>query len=146
MTLTALAEELHVSVMTVYRRAERAGVKVKDLRGEDGELTSEGVALLASLFDTTTPGNTGTTDTTTSSTTQPAHEDHTEDNSVEVARLEAEVAGLRRLVDVLEGQVADLRSRLDAAESERRQRDQLLLTGGGFRGWWRRFRGGSGSA
>lgn len=145
MTLTALAEELHVSVMTVYRRAERAGVKVKDLRGEDGELTSEGVALLASLFDTTTPGNTGTTDTTTSSTTQPAHEDHTEDNSVEVARLEAEVAGLRRLVDVLEGQVADLRSRLDASEAERRQRDQLLLPGG-FRGWWRRFRGGSGSA
>lgn len=145
MTLTALAEELHVSVMTVYRRAERAGVKVKDLRGEDGELTSEGVALLASLFDTTTPGNTGTTDTTTSSTTPPAHEDHIEDNSVEVARLEAEVAGLRRLVDVLEGQVADLRSRLDASEAERRQRDQLLLPGGGFRGWWRRLRGGGGS-
>lgn len=131
MTLKQLAEELSVSTMTLYRRASRAGVRVQDLRGDDGELTSEGVALLASMFDSTTPA---------------AHEAHTEHNEVEVARLEAEVAALRRLADVLEAQVADLRQRLDASEAERRQRDQLLLTGGGFRGWWRRFRGGSGSA
>lgn len=140
-TLKQLAEELSVSTMTLYRRASRAGVRVQDLRGEDGELTSEGVALLASMFDSTTPTTEGATD----STTPAAHEAHTEHNEVEVARLEAEVAGLRRLVDVLEGQVADLRQRLDMAEQERRQRDQLLLPGG-FRGWWRRFRGGSGSA
>lgn len=142
MTLKQLAGELHVSVMTVYRRAERAGVRVQDLRGDDGELTSEGVALLASMFDSTTPTTEGATD----STTPAAHEAHTEHNAVEVARLEAEVAGLRRLVDTLEAQVADLRSRLDASEAERRGQSQLLLTGGGFRGWWRRFRGGSGSA
>ena len=142
MTLKQLAEELSVSTMTLYRRASRAGVRVQDLRGDDGELTSEGVALLASMFDSTTPTTEGATD----STTPAAHEAHTEHNEVEVARLEAEVAGLRRLVDTLEAQVADLRSRLDASEAERRQRDQLLLTGGGFRGWWRRFRGGSGSA
>lgn len=141
MTLKALAAEMGVSVMTVYRRASRAGVRVQDLRGEDGELTSEGVALLASMFDSTTP----TTDGATDSTTPAAHEAHTEHNEVEVARLEAEVAGLRRLVDVLEAEVADLRQRLDMAEQERRARDQLLLTGGGFRGWWRRFRGGSGA-
>ena len=63
---------------------------------------------------------------------------------IEIARLTAEAEGLRRMVTLLEAEVADLRSRLDASEAERRQRDQLLLTGGGFRGWWRRFRGGSG--
>ena len=137
-TLKQLAEELSVSTMTLYRRASRAGVRVQDLRGEDGELTSEGVALLASMFDSTTPTTEGATD----STTPAAHEAHTEHNEVEVARLEAEAEGLRRLVTLLEAEVADLRSRLDAAEAERRQRDLLLLPGG-FRGWWRRFRGGS---
>lgn len=141
MTLKQLAGELHTSTMSIYRRASRAGVRVQDLRGEDGELTSEGVALLASMFDSTTPTTEGATD----STTPAAHEAHTEHNAVEVARLEAEVAALRRLADVLEAEVADLRQRLDMAEQERRARDQLLLTGGGFRGWWRRFRGGGGS-
>lgn len=141
MTLKQLAGELHTSTMSIYRRASRAGVRVQDLRGEDGELTVAGVAMLASMFDSTTPTTEGATD----STTPAAHEAHTEHNEVEVARLEAEVAGLRRLVDTLEAQVADLRQRLDASETERRSQSQLLLTGGGFRGWWRRFRGGSGS-
>lgn len=140
MTLKALAEEMHVSVMTIYRRAGKAGVDIKGLRGPDGDLTSEGVAVLASLFDTTTPGSTDTTE-------DAQHQYNTDDNTVEVARLTAEVDGLRRLVEVLEGQVADLRARLDASEAERRQRDQLLLpAGGGLRGWWRRLRGGGGAA
>lgn len=137
MTLKALAEELHVSGMTIYRRAERAGVNIKELRGPDGELTSEGVAVLASLFDSTTPGS-------TDSTGSASHQHNAEANAVDVARLTAECEGLRRLVETLQAEVTDLRSRLDASEAERRQRDQLLLPSGsgGLRGWWRRLRGG----
>ena len=137
MTLKAFAAEMGVSVMTVYRRAKAAGISISKLRGADGALTAEGVSVLGSLFGTVTGGTEGGTGDSTLI--------HQADNAVEVARLTAECEGLRRLVDTLEAQVADLRSRLDASEAERRQRDQLLLTGGGFRGWWRRFRGGSGA-
>lgn len=136
MTLKAFAAEMGVSVMTVYRRAKAAGISISKLRGADGALTAEGVSVLGSLFGTVTGGTEGDTGDSTLI--------HQADNMIEIARLTAEVEGLRRLVAVLEGQVADLRSRLDASEAERRQRDQLLLPGG-FRGWWRRFRGGSGS-
>lgn len=137
MTLKALAAELNVSGMTIYRRAERAGVNIKELRGPDGELTSEGVSVLASLFDTTTPGSTDATEGT-------SHHHNDDDNAVVVARLTAECEGLRRLVETLQAEVTDLRSRLDASEAERRQRDRLLLpaAGGGVRGWWRRHFGG----
>ena len=136
MTLKALAEDLHVSVMTIYRRAKAAGVSMADLRGSDGGLTAEGVSVLASLFDGVTGGTEGFTGGVTSI--------HHADNMVEVARLTAEVDGLRRLVAALERERDDLRRRLDASEAERRQRDQLLLPGG-IRGWWRRFRGGGGA-
>lgn len=155
MTLKALAEELHTSPMTIYRRLAKQGHNISEYRGEGGEITSEGCSIIGALFTSITPSNTTITEGTTSSTTPAAHEAHTEHNDVEVARmettvagLEAERAGLLRLVETLEAEVADLRSRLDAAEAERRQRDQLLLTGGiggGFRGWWRRFRGGGGT-
>ena len=137
MTLKAFAAEMGVSVMTVYRRAKAAGISISKLRGADGALTAEGVSVLGSLFGTVTGGTEGDTGDSTLI--------HQADNMIEIARLTAEAEGLRRLVDTLEAQVADLRSRLDASEAERRQRDQLLLTGGGFRGWWRRLWGGGGS-
>ena len=137
MTLKAFAAEMGVSVMTVYRRAKAAGISISKLRGADGALTAEGVSVLGSLFGAVTGGTEGDTGGSTLI--------HQADNMIEIARLTAEAEGLRRLVDVLEVQVADLRQRLDMAEQERRQRDQLLLPGG-IRGWWRRFRGGGGSA
>ena len=136
MTLKAFAAEMGVSVMTVYRRAKAAGISISKLRGADGALTAEGVSVLGSLFGTVTGGTEGDTGGSTLI--------HQADNMIEIARLTAEAEGLRRLVAVLEGQVADLQRRLDASEAERRQRDLLLLPGG-FRGWWRRFRGGSGA-
>lgn len=137
MTLKAFAAEMGVSVMTVYRRAKAAGISISKLRGADGALTAEGVSVLGSLFGTVTGGTEGDTGDRTLM--------HQADNMIEIARLTAEVQGLRRLVDTLEAQVADLQRRLDASEAERRGQSQLLLTGGGFRGWWRRFRGGSGA-
>ena len=137
MTLKAFAAEMGVSVMTVYRRAKAAGISISKLRGADGALTAEGVSVLGSLFGTVTGGTEGDTGDRTLI--------HQADNMIDIARLTAEAEGLRRLVAVLEGQVADLQRRLDASEAERRQRDLLLLPGG-FRGWWRRFRGGGGSA
>lgn len=136
MTLKAFAAEMGVSVMTVYRRAKAAGISISKLRGADGALTAEGVSVLGSLFGAVTGGTEGDTGDSTLI--------HQADNMIEIARLTAEAEGLRRMVTLLEAEVADLRSRLDASETERRGQSQLLLTGGGFRGWWRRFRGGSG--
>ena len=137
MTLKALAEELGVSTMSVYRRAQRAGVAIADLRGPDGELTAEGVTALAALFDTVTAH--------TTDATEAAQHIHHGDTSADVARLTAEAEGLRRLVEVLQAEIEDLRRRLDASEAERRQAVQALLpdAGGGVRGWWRRLRGGT---
>ena len=136
MTLKAFAAEMGVSVMTVYRRAKAAGISISKLRGADGALTAEGVSVLGSLFGAVTGGTEGDTGGSTLI--------HQADNMIEIARLTAEAEGLRRMVALLEGQVADLQRRLDASEAERRQRDLLLLPGG-FRGWWRRFRGGGGA-
>lgn len=138
MTLKAFAAEMGVSVMTVYRRAKAAGISISKLRGADGALTAEGVSVLGSLFGAVTGGTEGDTGDSTLI--------HQADNMIEIARLTAEAEGLRRMVTLLEAEVADLRSRLDASETERRSQSQLLLTGGGFRGWWRRLRGGGGSA
>ena len=93
MTLKAFAAEMGVSVMTVYRRAKAAGISISDLRGADGALTAEGVSVLGSLFGTVTGGTEGDTGDSTLI--------HQADNMIEIARLTAEVEGLRRLVDII---------------------------------------------
>lgn len=128
MTLKALAEELHVSVMTVYRRAERNDIDIKELRGPDKELTTEGVKLLAALFDDTTPDTTNTTETVTMDATSLLDDSNSEDNRVKVARLEATVDGLRALVAQLQGERDALRAAL-AAEQEDRAAERRMITG-----------------
>ena len=54
MTLAEIARQLNTSTMTVYRRLDKAGVKIADLRDADtGEITAEGVAVIGGLFTTT---------------------------------------------------------------------------------------------
>ena len=128
MTLKALAEELHVSVMTIYRRAERNDIDVKALRGPDKELTTEGIKLLAALFDDATPDTTNATEDVTEDATSMRTDAHIEDNRVEVARLEATVDGLRALVAQLQGERDALRAAL-AAEQADRAAERRMITG-----------------
>ena len=128
MTLKALAEELHVSVMTVYRRAKHNDIDIKELRGPDKELTTEGVKLLAALFDDTTPDTTNTTETVTMDATSLLDDSNSEDNRVKVARLEARIDGLLALVEQLQGERDTLRAAL-AAEQADRAAERRMITG-----------------
>lgn len=150
--------------MTVYRRCKKSGVAIDELRdGPNGELSSAGVAVIASLFDTTTPQTALTGDATQ---LQPDCNDDTQtasqgpgaaDMAVQVAALTATVDGLRGMVEILTSERDELRRQLAAAqaalaaEQADRQAERRLLTGsvggdGGEAGqprrrwwaWWRR--------
>ena len=118
MTLKAIADELGTTTMTIYRRLERSGLTIKELRDDEtGEITMDGVGIIASLFKNTTTtesndaaqqlltdvlnsnrtGATGSTDNTT---------------AAQVAALTATVDGLNRLVEQLESERDELRRQL----------------------------------
>lgn len=62
LTVKELAEELHVTPMTIYRRLQRRGIDIATLReGEGGILTQHGAAVIASLFDGEPARNTSRT-------------------------------------------------------------------------------------
>lgn len=142
MTITAMAKELNVSTMTVYRRLKKAGIDVDTLRSADGELSGAAVSTIAALFDAT-----GTTDSAPHVTTGDATNDATGD-AVTVAVLEARLEAAADTIKRLEEERNQLRAQLEAVSAalEREQTDRaqerLLLTGPGEkrRGfwWWRR--------
>lgn len=155
MTVTAMAKQLNVSTMTIYRRCKRNGVNLDELRdGETNELTSAGVAVIASLFDATAPQTTATDDTTQlqqgrNSDAQPMPQDTgPASTAVRVAELAATVEGQRVLIETLTSERDELRRQLAAvtaalaAEQADRQAERRLLTGGGGndvqprRHWW----------
>lgn len=144
MTLKAIADELNTTTVTIYRRLEREGLKIKDLRDPDTkELTPQGAATIAALYK-----NTGTTpdeqaikqiitgvmtgDGTGDTDEQPRQ---TAPEAAQVAALTATVDGLRALVSQLEGERNELRRQLAQvtaalqAEQADRQQERLLLTG-----------------
>lgn len=51
MNISEFSQWIGRSRATVYRRAEAANIDLDALRGADGELTEEGLAILGSLFD-----------------------------------------------------------------------------------------------
>lgn len=118
MTLAEVARQLNTTTMTVYRRLNRAGLKIADMRDADtGEITAEGVAVIGGLF-TTTGATQPATDTTTTSTTRTQH---TTQHDAQPADVEAAV--LRERCKALEDTV----QRLDAeCERLRVERDKLL--------------------
>ena len=151
MTITGMAKELNVSAMTVYRRMKRAGVNVTELRDDaTGELTSEGVAVIGSLFDATGQQAAQQAD---APRTQPAAQPDTQPAEVEAAVLRVKLEASEATVQRLEDEVQRLRGECDRLvsmlEVEQRQRQQLLTDGqqrrGGLFGWLRRPRDGSGT-
>ena len=146
-----MAKELNVSAMTVYRRMKRAGVDVAELRDDaTGELTSEGVAVIGSLFDATGQQAAQQADATR---TQPAAQPDTQPAEVEAAVLRVKLEASEATVQRLEDEVQRLRGECDRLvsmlEVEQRQRQQLLTDGRqrrvGLFGWLRRPRDGSGT-
>ena len=140
MTITAIAKQLNVSTMTIYRRLKRAGVNVDDLRdAKTGEVTAAGASLIASLFD-------GATQAAQQVITGDATGGATGD-AVTVAVLQAKLDAATDTIERLEAERDRLLKQLDAVtaalqtEQADRQHERLLLTGSDGNGqqrahWW----------
>ena len=143
MTVVNLARQLGVSTMTIYRRAKKRGIVLNELRDDlTGELTAEGVATLAALFDAT-----GAEMTATRDATRPAQGCNTETQWGDVggaAVLQARLDGAMALIEQRTSERDDLRRQVEAlaaalaaalaTEQADRQDERRLLTGRG-RGW-----------
>lgn len=148
MTITALSKALGVSTPTIYRRLKAQGVNLDDLR-DGGELTQHGVQVIASLFDRDDLATQSVKCNVSDTEHEALHETLQGETAlrVQVAALEAQRDGLQALVSQLEGQVADLRRLLDAAnaalereQTDRQQERALLTTGTDARQhWWQRL-------
>lgn len=156
MTVKAMARQLQVSPMTIYRRLQRQGVNIGDLRDAiTGELTAAGVAVIGSLFDAAgiTAAATGGASSAQQVTKQDAEHVITGDqdgDALTVAVLRVQLDAANNRIEILERERDLLISQLNAATAalEREQTDrqherQLFLTGsdGGQRGgrWFQRL-------
>ena len=157
MTLKAIADELNVTTMTIYRRLSKAGIDIKELRDDGGEITARGAGVIASLFQNipTTADNEAAQHVITGVANSDATGVKDRPGGTEaaqVAALTATVEGLRALVAQLEGERDELRRQLAQvtaalqAEQADRQHERQLLTGGNMaaqgqqrRGWWARL-------
>lgn len=143
-TIKEVASELGCTPMTVYRRLQRAGVNVGDLRDAAGNLTSEGVAVIGNLFATTGATNTTEGATPAQQAPQPA--------AAEVEVLRVKLESTQAMLEAVTGERDRLRTQVDILtrmlEAEQRQRILLLDDGhhhrrGGLFGWLRKGRGAS---
>ena len=151
MTITAIAKQLGVTTMTVYRRLKRADIPIEQLRDEKtGEITPAGAATIASLFDGPQQPTTG--DSTPQAVEGPVQAATAGDSETLAAVLQARVEGLQALVDALtderdnlRGQVAQLTAALQAEQADRQHERQMItgdVDGQQRRGllWWLRRR------
>lgn len=138
MTITGMAKQLGVSTMTVYRRVKKKGIAIEELRDtETGELTSAGVAVIASLFDVTTPQTAVTGDATQIQSDYNGDAQTASQGPVaaSTAVLQAKLDGMTALVEQLTSERDALREQLAAAqaalaaEQADRQSERRLLTG-----------------
>lgn len=51
MNVETLSKQIGVNYRTVYRRISQAGLVLDDLKGDDGQLTYEGIQAISALFD-----------------------------------------------------------------------------------------------
>ena len=118
MNIEALSKELGVSFKTVYRRIDKAGLVLADLKDKDGQLTNEGIQAISALFDKVGIDNRGQSKEKDKDKGQlqarlkalDAVRDNAKDKAVSDARAELER---------LKGAVAAADARADAAERER---------------------------
>lgn len=134
MTVLELADVLHVSPSTLYRRCRKKGVDVAAYRDADtGALSQEGITAISALFDSVTsqgvPGDRGAAVSVT--------QQNTDDAVLQLAILQEQLAAARRELDIvtrerdrLLDQLADMTAALKAEQADRAQ-ERLLLTGSG---------------
>ena len=132
MTLTEIAKHLNTSTMTIYRRLDKAGIKISDLRDADtGGITPEGVSVIGSLFDATGQQAAQQTDTTR---TQPAAQPDAQPIEVEAAVLRERVRGLEDKLQAAYDERDRLRAQVDTLTEmlrvEQQGRVKLLGDGG----------------
>lgn len=124
MTLTAIANELNTTTMTIYRRLKKAGVNVGDLRDEKtGELTAAGASMIASLFDSPADSDLPQTDEQLASASAETRA------AVLAAKLEGANALIEQLTnerDALREQLATVTAALQREQDDRRHERQLL--------------------
>lgn len=151
MTMRAIADELGISIPTLYRRLKAEGVNVADLRDEKtGKVTPAGAAVIADIFRGSTDNKAiqeiiNGDSQSVASNTAGQDADATVRAAVCAAKLEAAEATITRLEDELT-RLRDERDKLlTMLETEQRQRVQLLTDGnarrGGLFAWLRRGRG-----
>lgn len=132
MTVSEMADRLHVSKSTIYRRLKAHNVDVDALRDPDGHLNTDGMNVIAALFDATA-SDVARDDAATSRAT--SHETHadTPDPATTIAVLSAKLDAAAETIQRLEDVNADLRKQLAAAmaalerEQNDRQHERLLL-------------------
>ena len=133
MTIRGMAESLHTTPMTIYRKLKAAGIDVKALRdAQTKELTGEGITLIGSLFD----GVTDMTQAVDSDVISAQQEtEQVTQQAIQIARLTAQVEGLTAQVELLKDERERLRHELDAAHEERREAQRLLTTSEPRKSW-----------
>lgn len=142
MTLAELAKQLNTTTMTIYRRLNKRGVKIGDLRdANSGELTPAGASMISGMFDapSATTAEQQQNIQAERSETGVAERDETDitgGDAATVAVLRERVAGLTAVIAQLTDERDQLRAQLAAvtaalaAEQADRQHERRLLTGG----------------
>lgn len=147
MTLRAIAESLGVTPVTVYRRLKNHGVNVGSLRNADGEITTEGAGIIASLFDAT-PDDAAVQERISTASQSVTVETSQADTAVQMeaavlrVKLEAAEATVQRLETECDRLRAERDRLLTLLEQEQAQRVRLLEDGGRRRGWFAWLRRG----
>ena len=136
MNIEALSKQLGTSYRTVYRRIERAGLSLDDLKDAGGQLTAEGIQTISALFDDDNKHVNNGRQTLVNVKGKAAEKAIAEADKrasaaeARAAAAEAEARRLSEQVDDLRRQLDDLRSDRDdwkraAAESRALQMQQL---------------------
>lgn len=145
MNIEALSKQLGKSYRTVYRRIEKAGLVLNDLKDADGQLTAEGIQAISALFDAVNSSERQRQDNSKSEKQYKAlvnvkdkaaekaiaeAEKRASEAEARAAAAEAEARRLSEQLDDMRRQLDDLRSDRDdwkraAAESRALQMQQL---------------------